>query len=247
MSPIGTSAPVSSPSRACRRRASTAPRVWMPTSASASGSGFFSAISWAIRPSVRRRSSRSSTTSRVAAQTLAPSWPLWTGLKEPTAREPTACAETRPESASVAPDLIHSGECVNGRTPRLPAPRGDRGPPGRRAALRGRRRRELRARAGPGRRRPSCSCTASRELVPLPEDDPGRSPSRGCGRSRSTFPASASPTGPRASTTRGRASRAGSARRSTRWASTAAIWSSTTSAGRSGASGRCATRTGCCR
>ena len=34
MSPSGTSAPVSSPTSACRRRARTAPRVWMPTSAS---------------------------------------------------------------------------------------------------------------------------------------------------------------------------------------------------------------------
>ena len=83
MSPSGTSAPVSSPTSACRRRARTAPRVWIPTSAKPSGPGFFSTISWAIRTSVRRRSSRSSTT---VSLTLAPSWPRGTGLKEPTRR-----------------------------------------------------------------------------------------------------------------------------------------------------------------
>ena len=62
MSPIGSSTAVSSPSMACSRRASRAPRVWMPTIAKPSASGFFSAISWAIRRSVRRKSSRSSTT-----------------------------------------------------------------------------------------------------------------------------------------------------------------------------------------
>ena len=62
MSPIGTEASVSSPSRAWRRRAMRAPRVWIPTTAKPSASGFFSAISWAIRCSVRLRSSRSSTT-----------------------------------------------------------------------------------------------------------------------------------------------------------------------------------------
>ena len=43
------------------------------------------------------------------------------------------------------------------------------------------------------------------------------------------------------------ARRAGPARRSTRSGSSAATWSSTTSAGRSAASGRCATPTGCSR
>ena len=46
--------------------------------------GFFSTISCAIRTSVRRRSSRSSTTFSFSKR--APSWPLWTGLKEPTRR-----------------------------------------------------------------------------------------------------------------------------------------------------------------
>src|SRR6476620_4011100 len=61
-SPIGSSEPVSSPRKTWRRRARTAPRVWMPTIARRSESGFFSAISWAIRRSVRLRSSCSSTT-----------------------------------------------------------------------------------------------------------------------------------------------------------------------------------------
>ena len=39
MSPSGTSAPVSSPTSACSRRARTAPRVWMPTSAMLLGAG----------------------------------------------------------------------------------------------------------------------------------------------------------------------------------------------------------------
>src|SRR6476660_8892500 len=62
MSPIGRSLPVSSPRKTWRRRARTAPRVWMPTTAKRSASGFFSAISWAIRRSVRLRSSCPSTT-----------------------------------------------------------------------------------------------------------------------------------------------------------------------------------------
>src|SRR5215213_2251843 len=61
-SPIGSSVPVSSPSTACSRRARIAPRVWMPTTARPSELGFFSAISWAIRRSVRLRSSCWSTT-----------------------------------------------------------------------------------------------------------------------------------------------------------------------------------------
>src|SRR3954451_352673 len=65
-SPMGASAPVNSLSAAWSRRASSAPRVWMPTIAKASGAGFFSAISWAIRRSVRLRSSRSSTTFSLA-------------------------------------------------------------------------------------------------------------------------------------------------------------------------------------
>src|SRR6185312_6953751 len=79
MSPIGSSVPVSSPRKLWRRRAKTAPRVWMPTTASRVGSGFFSAISWAIRRSVRLRSSCSSTTFSLI---LLPSWPRGTWLKD---------------------------------------------------------------------------------------------------------------------------------------------------------------------
>src|SRR5919202_1839696 len=61
-SPNGMSEPVSSPTRACSRRPRGAPRVWIPTRASESSPGFFSTISWAIRTSVRRRSSRSMAT-----------------------------------------------------------------------------------------------------------------------------------------------------------------------------------------
>src|SRR6478672_4322221 len=61
-SPKGTSDPVSSPTSACSLLPRTAPRVWMPTRATPSEPGFFSTISWAIRTSVRRRSSRSRTT-----------------------------------------------------------------------------------------------------------------------------------------------------------------------------------------
>src|SRR4051794_39458422 len=93
MSPSGTSAPVSSPTIACSLPARTAPRVWMPTSASSPEPGFFSAISWAIRFSVRRRSSRSSTTFSL---TLAPSRPLWTALKEPTRRGYQGLRRMRP-------------------------------------------------------------------------------------------------------------------------------------------------------
>ena len=39
MSPIGSSVSVSSPRKACRRRARIAPRVWMPTIARALGIG----------------------------------------------------------------------------------------------------------------------------------------------------------------------------------------------------------------
>src|SRR5579884_3910149 len=60
-SPSGTAGSSSSEVSVCRRLARTAPRRWMPTSAIAP-SGFFSTISWAIRTSVRRMSSRSSTT-----------------------------------------------------------------------------------------------------------------------------------------------------------------------------------------
>src|SRR4051794_32237126 len=61
-SPSGTSASSSSSTWALTRAASSAPRRWIPTIASASGSAFFSTISWAMRTSVRRMSSRSRTT-----------------------------------------------------------------------------------------------------------------------------------------------------------------------------------------
>src|SRR3982751_2496365 len=61
-SPIGSSEPVSAPRKTWRGRARTAPRVWVPTIARRAESGFFSAISWAIRRSVRLKSSCSSTT-----------------------------------------------------------------------------------------------------------------------------------------------------------------------------------------
>src|SRR3954454_9425805 len=80
-SPKGRSEPVNSPRKTWRRRASTAPRVWMPTTAKRSESGFFSAISWAIRRSVRLRSSCSSTTFSLILRWL-PSWPHGTGLKD---------------------------------------------------------------------------------------------------------------------------------------------------------------------
>src|SRR5215218_10120398 len=79
-SPIGRSEPVSSPRKTWRRRARTAPRVWMPTTARRSESGFFSAISWAIRRSVRLRSSCSSTT--FSFTSVLPSWPHGTWLKD---------------------------------------------------------------------------------------------------------------------------------------------------------------------
>ena len=97
MSPIGSSAPVSSPTRACRRRASRAPRVWIPTSAKPSGSGFFSAISWAIRRSVRLRSSCSSTTFSLIL--WLPSWPLGTGLKDGAQGTREAAGRGRPSPA----------------------------------------------------------------------------------------------------------------------------------------------------
>src|SRR5579875_1282241 len=59
--PSGTSVSTSPETISCSRRARWAPRRWMPTSASRP-SGFFSTISWAIRTSVRRMSSRSRTT-----------------------------------------------------------------------------------------------------------------------------------------------------------------------------------------
>src|SRR5436190_16614108 len=61
-SPSGTSASSSSSTWALTRAASSAPRRWIPTIASASGSAFFSTISWAMRTSVRRMSSRARTT-----------------------------------------------------------------------------------------------------------------------------------------------------------------------------------------
>src|SRR5680860_500975 len=62
MSPNGGSTPVSSFNRSRSRAARTAPRVWMPTSAKEPGSGFFSAISCAMRRKLRPTSSRSITT-----------------------------------------------------------------------------------------------------------------------------------------------------------------------------------------
>src|SRR2546423_2369386 len=56
----------------------------MPTRATRSDAEFFSTISCAIRINARRKSSRSRTTLSVSLLKLAPSWPLWTGLKEPT-------------------------------------------------------------------------------------------------------------------------------------------------------------------
>src|ERR1700759_1437819 len=63
--PSGTSLSSSSLVSVCSRLASTAPRRWMPTSATRP-SGFFSTISCAIRISVRRTSSRSRTTLLIA-------------------------------------------------------------------------------------------------------------------------------------------------------------------------------------
>src|ERR687896_841736 len=64
MSPSGTGSPTSSATRSRSRAASTAPRRWIPTTASLVGDGapaVFSTISCAMRTSVRRTSSRSRT------------------------------------------------------------------------------------------------------------------------------------------------------------------------------------------
>src|SRR5919106_6867411 len=65
--PSGTSVPVNSSIRRRSRWATGTPRVWMPTSAVRSRSGFLSTISWAMRPTVRRRASPSSKSFAVSA------------------------------------------------------------------------------------------------------------------------------------------------------------------------------------
>src|SRR5919106_1575423 len=65
--PSGTCVPVNSSISRRSRWATGTPRVWMPTSAVRPRSGFLSTISWAMRPTVRRRASPSSKSFAVSA------------------------------------------------------------------------------------------------------------------------------------------------------------------------------------
>ena len=169
MSPIGTEASVSSPSSAWSRRARSAPRVWIPTTAKPPGSGFSSTISWAIRCSFRRRSSRSSTTFSLT-HVLLP------GLSGPGLKEPTPSVAAG-RGRFLRPSRHEAGRCGRDRRPR-----------GGRAAILGCGGRELRARGG--RRRPGrADARGAGLLLPLPQDAAGAGrPGAAGGRLRPSRP-----------------------------------------------------------
>ena len=80
MSPIGSSTPVSSPSRAWSRRASRAPRVWMPTIARALGIRVL--LGDLVGDAPQRPPQVIALEHDLLAHFSLPSWPLWTGLKD---------------------------------------------------------------------------------------------------------------------------------------------------------------------
>src|SRR5256714_3935848 len=98
-SPNGTLDPVSSPTSACSLSPRTAPRVWIPTSATRSEPGFFSTISCAIRTRMRRKSSRSRTTLSFALST------------RPFLASPDRVKGTDAASLAAVPDPL-AGRCV---------------------------------------------------------------------------------------------------------------------------------------
>ena len=209
--------PVSSPTSVWMRSARIAPRVWMPTIASAS-EAFFSTISCAIRTSVRRRSSRSSTTFS-ALLTRAPSWSLRTGLKEPTRSrlagdsagaggDSAACGTSRSlrsaRSAMIGglSATAHPDAAPAGPRPRAAArdrPRRERRDrPAQRGRVPVRRRRRARSFARQQRRgrRRRAAPRRTDLVVPLPQGAP-RARRPGPARARpSTSRASGWPTGP---------------------------------------------------